>query len=155
MCWESCKYRLGKFNCLWTLPYQLCLFSQKGHFRNFWFWLKKSVFQNYLFILAWSLVTDFYNTFVCLVLLWFQHVRHTSQWGTQGTKCGSLVSIYLDKYKRSVFFSSTLLYVYWSFCLEKKLKTARQLSFAKSLSLSLLLIFFCVRDAFCKVCNGF
>ena len=128
MCWES--RRLGKFNCLWALPYQLFL---KGALQKLLVLIKKRIFQHYLLILAWSLVTDFYNTFVCLVLLWFQHVRHTSQGGTQGTQCSTLISIYLDKYKRSVFFSSTLLYVYWSFCLEKKTKTVRHLSFAKSL----------------------
>ena len=49
--------------------------------------------------MAWSLINNFYNTFVCLVLLWFQHVKHTSQEETQGTQCSTLVSIYLDKYK--------------------------------------------------------
>ena len=36
----------------------------------------------------------------------------------------------------------------------KKLKTVRHLSFAKSLSLLLFLIVFCVRDGSCKICKG-
>ena len=34
ICGESCKYRLGKFNCLWTLPYHLCLFTQIDAFKR-------------------------------------------------------------------------------------------------------------------------
>ena len=30
----------------------------------------------------------------------------------EGIQCSTLVSVYLDKYKRSVFFSPALLYVY-------------------------------------------
>ena len=81
---------------------------------------------------------------------------------TQGTHCSTLASIYLYKYERSAFFSSILLYVYWSFCLKKKIKTVRHLSFAKSFSLLIFLIIFCVRmgfngffSLFCQVLVGF
>ena len=52
ICWEPCKYRLGKFNCLWTLPYHLYLFSQidafKGALQELLVLIKKWVFQDYL-----------------------------------------------------------------------------------------------------------
>ena len=71
-------------------------------------------------------------------------------WGTQvkgGHKAHNTAhsSLYIWTNTKYVFVSSSLLYVYWSFCLKKKLKTVRHLSFAKSLSLSLFLIVFCVR----------
>ena len=52
ICWEPCKYRLGKFNCLWTLPSHLYLFSQidafKGALQELLVLIKKWVFQDYL-----------------------------------------------------------------------------------------------------------
>ena len=52
ICWEPCKYRLGKFNCLWTLPYHLYLISQidafKGALQELLVLIKKWVFQDYL-----------------------------------------------------------------------------------------------------------
>ena len=66
--------------------------------------------------------------------------------GTPGTQCSTFVSMYLDKYKRSVFFSLTLLIILF----EKNVKTVRHVNFTKFLSWSLFLIYFCIRDGFYK-----
>ena len=114
---------------------------------------KKSILQNYLLILAWSLVTDFYNTLVCLVLLWFQHVRHTSQGGTQGTQCSTL---YISgQIPKICFLQFNIVICLLIILFGEKNKNCKAPQFCKISLIALLLIVFRVRDGFCKVCNGF
>ena len=57
---------------------------------------------------------------------------HTSQGETQGTQCSTLVSIYLDKYKRSLFSSVQHCYVFFgNFVWKKKTKNCQAPQFSK------------------------
>ena len=151
---------------LWTLPYHLHLFSQIDAF--------KGALQKFLVMItkmSFSELSSYFGMIISYWFLWYfclfsslliSTCKAHKPRETQGTHCSTLASIYLYKYERSAFFSSILLYVYWSFCLKKKIKTVRHLSFAKSFSLLIFLIIFCVRmgfngffSLFCQVLVGF